>query len=82
METVHGVLLHRDMWRREGDGVWPLRNVAARQDDVDTHRLLAGPSALYSQLAWRAELIDFVTLLSASGHRHNGYLCKLTRESS
>jgi len=79
LELVYGVLLHRDMWRREGDGVWPLRNVAGRQDDVDTSRLLAGPTALYSQAVWRPELIDFVTLRSASGHRDNGYLCRLTR---
>lgn len=81
METVYGVLLHRDMWRRDGDGVWPLRNVATRQGDVDTHRLVAGSTALYSQVSWHAELIDFVTLLSAAGHRHNGYLCRLTRGS-
>lgn len=81
METVHGVLLHRDMWRREGDGVWPLRNVAARQDEVDTQQLLAGPPALYSQPLWQLELIDFVTVLSGSGHRHNGYLCRLARRS-
>ena len=78
MEIVYGVLLHRDMWRREGDGVWPLRNVADRQDDVDTQRLLAGSTALYAQAAWRAELIEFVTLRSASGHRANGYLCRLS----
>ena len=82
METVHGVLLHRDMWRREGDGVWPLRNVSEDRDDVDTRRLLAGPALLYSQQSWHAELIDFVSLLSASGHRHNGYLCRLTQRSA
>ena len=79
METVHGVLLHRDMWRREGDGVWPLRNVTDDAEDVDTRRLLAGPAVLYSQRSWQVELLNFVTLLSASGHRHNGYVCRLTR---
>jgi len=82
LETVHGVLLHRDMWRREGDGVWPLRNVSEDHADVETHRLLAGPALLYAQQSWNAELIDFVSLLSASGHRHNGYLCRLTQRSA
>lgn len=82
LDTVYGVLLHRDMWRREGDGVWPLRNVVERQDEVETKRLLDGPPALYTQLLWHAELIDFVTLHSASGHRHNGYLCRLLRRAT
>jgi len=49
METVFGVLLHRDMWRREGDGVWPLRNVSATRERVDTQRLRAGSPQLYAQ---------------------------------
>jgi len=79
METTCGVLLHRDMWRRDGDGVWPLRNVAADCDDVDTRRLDGNGPSLYGQSAWDARLVRFVTLVSGSGHRHNGYLCSLRR---
>jgi len=79
MDDRYGVLLHRDMWRREGDGVWPLRNVASSREDADTTRLRAGPVDLYAQNAWRLEILRFVTLRSASGQRHNGYLCRLMR---
>ena len=82
METVFGVLLHRDMWRREGDGVWPLRNVSAARGRVDTRRLHAGSPRLYAQATWKAELIDFVSLTTASGATANGYLCRLTRGAS
>lgn len=82
MEDVFGVLLHRDMWRRAGDGVWPLRNVADSPTGVERRRLLAGSPRLYEQETWEPHLLAFVSLTAASGSRHNGYLCRLVRSAT